>query len=188
MEIFPEHDLRTPRMRLRWLTEDDAPRLVALHGDPDVMRFLGDGRPVPPAEVLGRTLPVMLARHGHRNLLGYRAAEDAATGDFLGWFELVPAGRGRRGEVELGYRLFPSAWGRGYATEGSRALVRAAFTVCGAERVMGTTMAVNTASRRVMEKAGLRYVRTFFEEWPDPVEGAEQGDVEYALERDDWRA
>ncbi|MFH8406736.1 GNAT family N-acetyltransferase [Streptomyces sp. NPDC018019] len=188
MEIFAAHDLRTPRMRLRRLTEADAPHLVALHGDPDVMRFLGDGKPVPRAEVLERTLPVMLARQGHRNMLGYRAAEKADTGEFLGWFELVPANRGNPGEVELGFRLLPSAWGHGYATEGARALVRAAFTVCGARRVMGTTMAVNTASRRVMEKAGLRYVRTFHEEWPDPIEGAEHGDVEYALDLADWRA
>ncbi|MEU7148568.1 GNAT family N-acetyltransferase [Streptomyces sp. NPDC045470] len=187
MDIFADRDLRTRRMRLRWLTEDDALRLVALHGDPDVMRFLGDGRPVPRSEVLERTLPAMLARHGNLGLLGYWAAEEVATGDFLGWFELVPAGRGDSGEVELGYRLFPSAWGRGYASEGARALVRAAFTVGGAQRVMGTTMAVNTASRRVMEKAGLRYVRTFHEEWPTPLEGAEHGDVEYALDLADWR-
>jgi RimJ/RimL family protein N-acetyltransferase len=47
-------------------------------------------------------------------------------------------------------------------------------------------MAVNLGSRRVMEKAGLRFVRTFFQEWPDDIEGAEQGDVEYALTREEW--
>ncbi len=47
-------------------------------------------------------------------------------------------------------------------------------------------MAVNTGSRRVMEKSGLRYVRTFHEDWPDPLPGAEHGDVEYALAKDDW--
>ena len=47
-------------------------------------------------------------------------------------------------------------------------------------------MAVNTASRRVMEKAGMRLVRTFHQEWPDRIEGDEHGDVEYALDRADW--
>jgi RimJ/RimL family protein N-acetyltransferase len=49
-------------------------------------------------------------------------------------------------------------------------------------------MAVNGASRRVMEKAGLRYVRTFHQPWPDRIEGDEQGDVEYALTREEWGA
>ena len=89
-------------------------------------------------------------------------------------------------EPELGYRLRAASWGLGYATEGSRALVDLAFRELGAERVFAETMAVNTASRRVMEKAGLRYVRTFHQEWPDRIEGDEHGDVEYALTRAEW--
>ena len=58
----------------------------------------------------------------------------------------------------------------------------------GARRVYATTMVVNVASRRVMEKAGLRFVRVFRQPWPDRIEGEEQGDVEYALARDEWAA
>jgi RimJ/RimL family protein N-acetyltransferase len=47
-------------------------------------------------------------------------------------------------------------------------------------------MAVNTASRRVMEKAGMRLVRTFHQEWPDKIPGDEHGDVEYAITREEW--
>ena len=47
-------------------------------------------------------------------------------------------------------------------------------------------MVVNVASRRVMEKAGLRFVRIFHQEWPDYIEGEEEGDVEYALLRSEW--
>ena len=47
-------------------------------------------------------------------------------------------------------------------------------------------MAVNIASRRVMEKAGLTDVRTFHQDWPDKIDGDEHGDVEYALRKDDW--
>ena len=47
-------------------------------------------------------------------------------------------------------------------------------------------MAVNIASRRVMEKAGLTFVRAFTQLWPSVLEGSEHGDVEYALERADW--
>jgi len=47
---------------------------------------------------------------------------------------------------------------------------------------------VHTASRRVMEKAGLRHVRTFHQEWPYRIPGDEHGDVEYALTRAEWQA
>lgn len=53
-------------------------------------------------------------------------------------------------------------------------------------RVVAQTMAVNRASRRVMEKAGLTLARTFYQAWPDYIEGAEHGDVEYALSEADW--
>lgn len=59
-------------------------------------------------------------------------------------------------EVELGYRLHKAAWGKGYATEGSRALIDKGFAEHGVERVAAFMMVVNVASRRVMEKAGLR--------------------------------
>jgi hypothetical protein len=45
-------------------------------------------------------------------------------------------------------------------------------------------MTVNTASRRVPEKAGLDLVRVCFEESPEYIEGAGQGDVEYAVTRE----
>jgi hypothetical protein len=89
-------------------------------------------------------------------------------------------------EAELGYRLRKSAWGKGYATEGSRALIRKGFTEMGVQRVVAETMAVHLASRRVMEKAGLTLVRTFHQPWPYPIEGDELGDVEYALTKAEW--
>ncbi|WP_433687349.1 GNAT family N-acetyltransferase [Micromonospora carbonacea] len=94
----------------------------------------------------------------------------------------------RANQAELGYRLRRAAWGRGLATEGSRALLRHAFATVGLARVWAQTMAVNTASRRVMEKAGLRYVRTFHLDWDDPIEGTEHGEVEYELLRAEWAA
>jgi RimJ/RimL family protein N-acetyltransferase len=86
----------------------------------------------------------------------------------------------------LGYRLRRSTWGKGYATEGSRALVRKAFEELAVQRVFAETMAVNLASRRVMEKAGLRFVRTFHLTWDDPIPGTEHGEVEYELTAADW--
>ena len=91
-------------------------------------------------------------------------------------------------EAELGYRLRKSAWGKGYGTEGSRALIHKGFTELGVSRVFAQTMAVNVASRRVMEKAGLTLVRIFHQSGPDPVDGTEHGEVEYGLHKARWEA
>lgn len=66
-------------------------------------------------------------------------------------------------------------------------MVHKAFTELGVQRVVATTMTVNAASRRVLEKAGLTLVRIFFEQWPEPIEGGEHGDVEYAVTREVWQ-
>jgi RimJ/RimL family protein N-acetyltransferase len=177
--------LTTDRLVLRQFTVHDADHLVELDSDPRVMRFLTGGRPTPRADIENRVLPAILRCHS-LGPAGRWVAEDRATGTFLGWLSLDPGEDGDTEQVELGYRLRADAWGRGYATEGSRALVRAAFEDLGAGRVWAQTMAVNTASRRVMEKAGLRYLRTFHLHFDDPIDGTERGEVEYELRRDQW--
>ncbi len=77
--------------------------------------------------------------------------------------------------------------GRGFATEGALALIDALFEA-GATRVFAQTMAVNERSRRVMERCGLRYCRTFRLEFDDPLPGTELGEVEYDLTRAQWKA
>jgi RimJ/RimL family protein N-acetyltransferase len=116
------------------------------------------------------------------------AAEELSDGHFVGWFALTPRPGGPADDLELGYRLRRMAWGRGYATEGARALVGKAFTELGTRRVYAETMSVNTRSRRVMEKAGLSFVRLFHEEWDEPLPGATEGEVEYAVTREQWVA
>ncbi|MFI7127271.1 GNAT family N-acetyltransferase [Nonomuraea sp. NPDC050153] len=171
--------LETERLLLRRFTESDADHLFALHNDPEVMEFLNGGRPTPREEIVGETLPAFIAS-------GFFAALDKPSGAFLGWFHLRAPKGSPDDEPELGYRLHRSAWGRGYATEGSRALIDKAFRELGARRVFAHTMAVNVRSRRVMEKCGLRFARTFHLDWEDPLPGAEQGEVEYELLRAEW--
>ncbi len=179
--------LGTARLRLRRFTEEDAADLAALHGDPAVMRYI-DSHPGTREMIEREELPRFLREY--RELpdgLGHWAAVLRPGDEFLGWFSLSPANsRGLDGGTEIGYRLRPAAWGHGYATEGAQALVRHAFTGLGCERVVATTMTVNLPSRRVMEKAGLRLVRTFFLDWPEYLSGAEHGEVAYELTRSGW--
>ncbi|MEU0158479.1 GNAT family N-acetyltransferase [Streptomyces sp. NPDC006261] len=178
--------LETDRLVLRPFTDADAPGLLALDNDPEVMRYINGGRPTTAEAIRERTLPRLLHDHSCTGTRGFWAAEEKATGTFLGWFELRPLADHDSTVVELGYRLNRAAWGCGYATEGARALVRKGFTDLGAERVTANTMAVNAGSRRVMEKAGLTFLRAYTEDWPDAIEGSEHGEVEYELTRAEW--
>lgn len=168
----------TARLRLRPLTLDDLDLLVALDADPEVMRYINGGVPSSRNEVTA----VVRQTREHRWV-----ARESDGGDFVGWFALRPSGERRHPDRELGYRLRQASWGRGYATEGGEALVEYAFTRLDARRVWAQTMTVNERSRRVLERCGLRYVRTFHLDWETPIDGTEDGDVEYELHRDDWR-
>jgi RimJ/RimL family protein N-acetyltransferase len=151
--------LETSRLVLRSLLPSNAAELAALDADPEVFRYL--------------------ETPSHVDRPGCLALVSKATGDFLGWAELTPEG-------SLGYRLHRRAWGNGYATEAARALIARKFTESALDRVYATTMSVNTRSRSVLAKSGLRHTRTFWAAWPDLLPGAEFGDVEYELRRHDW--
>ena len=178
--------LETERLVLRGFTPDDVDGLVALDSDPEVMRFINGGEPADPALIRTQTLPRLLHDYPVLSTRGYWAAEEKAARTFLGWFELRPLEEHSAAVVELGYRLHRAAWGKGYATEGCRALVATAFTGLGVERITANTMAVNTGSRRVMEKLGMTFVRSFTGDWPVAIPGSEHGEVEYELTREDW--
>ncbi|MGH2774518.1 MAG: GNAT family N-acetyltransferase [Actinomycetota bacterium] len=178
--------LETERLLLRRFTMADVDNLVDLDGDPEVMRFINGGQPTSREEIQNDVLPWFLQYYERFDGYGFWAAIEKSTGEFLGWFHFRPDEGGPH-DPELGYRLRRSAWGKGFATEGSRALIQKGFTEFEVQRVVASTMTVNMASRRVMEKAGLRFVRTFFQDWPEIIEGSEEGDVEYALSKTEWQ-
>lgn len=191
MDVF----LETDRLVLRRFTAADVDNLFELDSDPEVMRFLNGGTPTLRAVIEREILPRFLQYREHSTGHGHWAAIEKATGDFLGWFGLVPS-EGDADTAELGYRLRRAAWGKGYGTEGARTLIRHGFTRLGAQRIIATTYQDNLASRRVMEKTGMRLVHTFrmtpemlaaegtFH--ADPQDLWEGDDVEYALDRAEW--
>ena len=166
----------------------DVDLLTELDADPAVMRFITGGRTTPRSEIENDILPAFLSYYERFDGYGFWAAIEKESDEFVGWFHLRPAPRAPDDEPELGYRLRRSAWGRGLATEGARALIDVAFSRLGAQRVVAETMAVNVASRRVMEKADMQLIRAFHQQWPYRIDGDELGDVEYAITRSDWLA
>jgi RimJ/RimL family protein N-acetyltransferase len=190
MQVF----LETERLLLRRFTEADVDNLFDLDSDPAVMRFVNGGIPTPREVIEDDILPSFLGYYERFAGYGFWAAIEKASGEFLGWFHFRPLEGAGPGEFELGYRLRRAAWGQGYGTEASRALIRKGFTELGVRRVVASTFADNLASRRVMEKAGLTLVRTYRTTPADNValygitcsDLFELDDVEYALDKADW--
>jgi len=187
--------LETARLTLRRFTANDAEHIFALDNDPAVMRYINGGTLTPWEVIEQQILPGFLRYDDAQPGFGFWAAIEKATSDFVGWFVFRPTGDDP-GEVTLGYRFHTAVWGQGYATEGARALIERGFAEWGVARLVATTYEENRASRRVMEKLGMRHVRSFrysaeeigasdtsytasAEVWPGQ-------DVEYALTRAEW--
>jgi RimJ/RimL family protein N-acetyltransferase len=183
MEVF----LETDRLILRRFTEADVDNVVELDSDPEVMRYINGGHPTPRDKIQNDYLPWWIAYYTRFAGYGFWAAIEKSSGEFLGWFHFRPFGDADVDEPELGYRLRKSAWGKGYATEGSRALIRKGFVELGVRRVTASADAINIGSRRVMEKSGMVLVRTFLAPRPDESDGEVLEAVEYALDRTDWQ-
>jgi RimJ/RimL family protein N-acetyltransferase len=152
--------LETPRLRLRPLIEEDVGWLADLFAGPDVNRYLWDeGSTVEQAK---RNAEAVVSLDQHKFHFGHWAIQDKDSGAIHGWTELskLRPWWGPSDEIALSYVLRPASWGRGIATEAAGRLLRHAFEANGLETVMAVTMAGNTASKRVLEKLGMRKVKT----------------------------
>lgn len=187
--------LETERLALREFAADDVDRLYELDSDPEVMRFISGGVPTPREVIRSRILPWFMSFYRDGEALGFWAAHERASADFIGWFGLHPEQGRDPDDLALGYRLRRRSWRKGYATEGATALIDKAFRELGARRVFACTYCENLASRRVMERCGMRHVRSYrmtAAELANPMtsvatDAAWPGeDVEYALERTAW--
>lgn len=178
--------LETQRLVLRQFSADDLDLLVALDSDPDVMRYITGGTATSRDELAEVVLPRWLRYYEDSSGFGFWAAEDRQAGEFVGWFHLRPSYDREVSPPELGYRIARRFWGLGLATEGSIGVLAYAFNRLQVERIVAETMVAHAASRRVMEKAGLRLVEYFTADWPHRIPGDEFGDVRYAADRVEW--
>lgn len=148
----PDLPLRTPRLGLRRFRDSDLDALAPILADPQVVRYL----PGPPRsrEQSRRTLD-FFREQDQRDGFSAWAVEELAGGRLIGWCGLAEFDN--TGEVELLYCLEPGSWGRGLASEAARACVDCAREVIGLPRLIAAVVPENLASRRVLEKSGLRY-------------------------------
>lgn len=144
--------LSTDRLRLAPITMDDASDLQALANDDQVSALSLNFTPF--SEDAARTWIAEQQsgwKDGTRCTFAIRVAE---TGAFIGVAALMINRKGNK--AELGYATMPSAWGKGYATEACRAVVRYAFDELGLTRLTANHLLENAASARVLAKLGFR--------------------------------
>jgi RimJ/RimL family protein N-acetyltransferase len=147
----------TERLLIREYIEEDAESFFKLNSDPEVLRFVPDKAllNVEQARKLLVDHPIAdYRKHG----FGRGACILKSTGEQIGFAGLKYLEE--LGEVDVAYRLLPTYWGKGLATEAAVASVRYGFADLGLKRIVGLAMPANIASVRVLEKAGLRYLET----------------------------
>lgn len=186
MDPVPQKTLHTERLTLLPLADKHLELEVELDSDPEVMRYLS-GRASTREEVESDHARRMAAAQKVDGLGFWVGLVDD---EFVGWWILQPAHGPDQpddpGVADLGYRLLQRHWRKGFASEGARELVRYGLDEVGLERIIAQTMTANAASRAVMERVGLTYVRTFPSSMNALVEGIEEGEVEYEMTRAQW--
>ena len=149
--------LETDRLLLREYVEEDAEAFFKLNSDPEVLRFVPDKALLNVEQARQILIDHPIAdyrKHG----FGRSACILKSTGENIGFAGLKFLEE--LGEVDVAYRLMPSHWGLGLATEAALASVLYGFANLGLKQIIGLVMLQNIASVRVLEKAGLRYTET----------------------------
>lgn len=177
--------LETDRVYLIEITKDDAPLLLDLDSDPEVMKFLTDGKTSTVEDIkvtMDRILKV-IGKYQHK--YGFWLAYTKETHEFMGWFLFRPDKKHPDDlrNIELGYRLKKKFWGLGYATEVSREILSIGFSGYQVDSIFAITMKANQASQNVMKKLGMKWEADYTEE---EFPGADKSAVRYKIKRRDW--
>ena len=155
-------ELRTERLLLRPFRASDEAFVLDLHARPDVMRFIGDGRPkttrVQARQAIERFNSFGDAPLGTWAIQGLDAGSDGAQ-RMHGAILLKPipsSGTGEpSGEIEIGWRLHPDSWGCGIGSEAARRVLDHAWAG-GLTRLVAVTHPLNLPSQRLAERIGMR--------------------------------
>jgi RimJ/RimL family protein N-acetyltransferase len=181
----PEYPIRTERLLLRPYARGDVGALYAYQRLPEVHRYLYTEprtRAEVEALVAQRAGSAELTEAGQAITL---VAELAQTGELVG--DCVLFWRSKQHEQgEVGYVFNPAYHGRGLATEAVGALLRLGFEGLGLHRIAGHLDGRNTASARVLERAGLRREAHLVEN--EFIKGEWTDELIYGILRSEWEA
>lgn len=150
----------TPRLIIRHYTPEDADHFFKLNGDKEVVKYI---RPAIDRAASDAFLEKNIAYYATHPNLGRFAVIDKYTGAFVGSFALIPISDDAP-ELQLGYAFLPSAWGKGYATEVTRAGIPFFFKHQQDDILYAITEAEHTGSQKVLEKCGFTRIGEFMED------------------------
>jgi len=179
--VLDDVRLETARLLLRPLGAEDAPALLAIFGDPEVMRYWSTPPWTSPDDALAMVRRAReSATEGTALRLGVVRRVDGALVGTCTLFDLVASSR----RAELGYALARSAWGQGYAREAVGALLDHGFGAMGLHRVEADVDPRNAASARLLERLGFVREGLLRERWI--VAGEVTDTALYGLLRREW--
>lgn len=162
--------IETARLRMAPLSEAELEEYVALWAETDAMRYWGTGGPWE-RDVAERHFEASLPYWRDRGF-GKRSIVEKETGRWLGYAEIATIDFWdgfAPDDVEIGWMLTPSAWGRGFGTEAATAVRDEAFERVGLAQVFALYYPENAASGRILEKLGMTYERDIFDRAGDPL-------------------
>lgn len=145
--------IETARLRLRPFAESDLDALVVLNSDRDVMKYITDGEPMPREQTEARLQ--FYLNHWQQYGFGLFVIEYKDTGECAGFCGLQYLDN--TPEIEVGYRLAKNYWGKGLATESSKACLSYGFDDVKLDRIVAVVRPDNLPSQHVLEKIGLKY-------------------------------
>jgi RimJ/RimL family protein N-acetyltransferase len=179
--------LRTKRLTLREWRDDDLDAFAALSADPVVMEYL---RPVDSraaSDAIAAQVRAHFAAHG----FGFWIVERSDIGAVIGVVGLAHVGFAApfTPAVEIGWRLAPAEWGRGYAAEAAAASLDDGFGRLGLPEIVAFTVPANQRSQGLMERLGMtRDPRDDFDHPRVPADNPLRRHVLYRIRREAWRA
>jgi len=180
--------LYSERLTLTPFDASDVDLAIEMFTDPDVLKFAGG---VMEEEEIRIEMSSWTKRGGN-GCIGIWCVSDQGSGEQLGSaallpipveeddtdFGLVVPGRMPGDDIEVGYFLKRSAWGKGYATEACKRIIQMAFEESPLTEVVATFEVGNVASRNVLDKAGFvdrGTMRCYGEDGPN-----------YRITREEW--
>ena len=147
--------LETERLRLLPWGPDDWLQLKPIAQDPHVMRYISNGQPWSD-ERIRELASRQIAGYTKRGFCFWRLVR-TETDEMIGFCGLQPL-QGTP-DIEIGWWLARSCWGKGLATEAAREAMRDGFDRIGLQRIVAVAQPENRASIHVMEKLGMRFER-----------------------------
>lgn len=170
------------RLHFRLMNENDADLLFDLDQDAEVMRYINGGKANTMDTITSESIPRLQAFTTPEKGWGYWAITEKNSKEFVGWVLVRPVGffseDMQENNIEIGWRLKQSFWGKGYATEAAIAVTNELKRQPNINKLSAFAIAENQGSINIMKKLGMNFVGQELESTPY---GEEEQVVTYEL-------